>query len=71
MTLKLEAEPGETIEKCFFKAIDVTRILNIYTEFNFNGVRCMCKPFGSYLKGVDEYHEALKDKRSNKFALAS
>lgn len=59
-TIKMEFTCGENIEKAFSEAIRVAKILNVWIEFNFNGVPCIANAKGSVEKGVDAYKIEIK-----------
>jgi len=70
ISLKIECSPGSDITDAFQESVNLANKLNICIDFTFNGVYCMAKPNGVIRNGVEEYHEALKDKSQHKFARA-
>lgn len=59
-TIKLEFNPGDSIEEAFSEAIRIATILNVWVEFNFNGVTCITNSKGNIDKGIESYHAELK-----------
>lgn len=59
-TVKLEFNAGDDIKDAFTEAIRISKQLNCYTEFNFNGVTCLAHPEGFADKGVAMYHRQLE-----------
>lgn len=66
--IKIEFNPGTSIEEAFKEAIRVSRILWVTTEFNFNGVTCWGCPNGDFEIGSANYTKALKPEIQHKFA---
>lgn len=69
-SLKLEMLAGTSIETAFEEAIRISNILNVFTDFDFNGIHCIGRPNGSVTKGVELYHKALRDESTYKYASA-
>lgn len=67
-TMKIEFMPGSTIKAAFEEAIRLATLLNVWIEFNFNGVTCSAKSSSNAELGVDNYRKALSG--DNKFKHA-
>jgi hypothetical protein len=69
VTMKVEFNPGITIEEAIIEGIRLATILNVYIEFNFNGIIVSTHSRSSVTNGVEQYRKALR--RDNlKFVLA-
>jgi len=62
LRLKLEAEPGSSIDRCFIKACALANQLNIDVEFKFNGVTCIALINGNPETGIDTYRIKVNSK---------
>lgn len=56
----MEFTCGENIEKAFSEAIRVAKILNVWIEFDFNGVTCCASKDGSIERGINAYKIEIK-----------
>lgn len=56
----MEFTCGDNIEKAFSEAIRIAKILNVWIEFDFNGVPCCAGKDGSVEKGVAAYKIEIK-----------
>ncbi|HEX6171371.1 MAG TPA: hypothetical protein VFZ33_16905 [Chitinophagaceae bacterium] len=60
LTIKVEAQPGSEIEQTFQQAIELSKKLDCWIDFNFNGVHCMANPNGNPKTGAENYHKAIR-----------
>lgn len=63
VTLKVEIGLGSSVFKVFEEAIRVATQLNVYIEFNFNGVTCLARPNDDAKKSVKSYIIAVNNKQ--------
>ena len=61
-TMKIEFNCGENIENAFREAIRISKLLDIWVEFRFNGVPCCAGKNGVIETGVIAYQTELKKK---------
>ena len=69
-TMKVEFMPGDTIKAAFEEAIRLATLLNVWIEFNFNGVTCSAKYSSNAELGVENYQKALSGYSEFKSAIA-
>lgn len=69
-TIKINFGPGSDIENSFIEAVRISKLLGVYTEFQFNGVTCIGRPDGDPSIGVRAYHDLASNKRDFKLAIA-
>jgi hypothetical protein len=69
-TIKMEFTCGENIEKAFSEAIRIAKILNVWIEFDFNGINCLANSNGSVENGITSYRNELKKKGDSLTAFA-
>lgn len=69
-TIKLEFDPGDNIQDAFKQAIRIATILDVWCQFNFNGVTCITGADGEIDKGVEAYHKVRKEVRGVSLAFA-
>jgi hypothetical protein len=69
-TMKVEFMPGSTIKAAFEEAIRLATLLNVWIEFNFNGVTCSAKSSSNAELGVVNYQKALSGDSEFKIAFA-
>ncbi|MCT4086668.1 hypothetical protein HZP82_04660 [Elizabethkingia anophelis] len=65
MRLKVEMDPGTSIEAAFRQAIALARKLGVTVDFKFNDVLCVAYQDGDVVKGVENYHNAGKTQTKN------
>ena len=59
-TIKIELSPGTSIEDAYTEAIRLANLLNVFIDFDFNGVYCISHPGGDPKVGVKHYHRVLE-----------
>ena len=69
-TLKAEFMPGDSIEGAFEESIRLSKLLDCWIEFNFNGVLCMSNKNGNVERGVNAYRNELKKKDGQMLAFS-
>lgn len=69
-TIKLEFIAGDSIESAFEEAIRIASILDVWCEFNFNGVICFASKSGDIKKGVESYNKQIGQKEIYRSAFA-
>jgi hypothetical protein len=69
-TLKISFSAGDCIEGAFEESIRLAKLLNIWVEFNFNGVTCISGQNGVVQTGIDSYRSELSRKDSSKVAFS-
>jgi len=69
-TIKLEFRVGHNIEESFKEAIRIASILNVFCEFEFNGVTCLAHANSSVENGVKSYHNEITKEYGSKLAVA-
>jgi hypothetical protein len=69
LTIKAVPLLGCSIAKTFEQARVISKKLDCYVEFKFNGVTCISSPKGSNEIGIRNYHIEIKNKESFKYAV--
>jgi len=62
LTIKAEVMAGENIRDAFEAAITLSKKLDCFVDFDFNGVHCTASASGSPEIGEENYHLALRTK---------
>lgn len=68
VTIKVEILAGTSIEDAFKETISLSKKLECYVDFDFNGVQCTSRPNGSVSNGTSNYHDAISGKKLFKHA---
>lgn len=58
-TLKIEFTCGDMIRDAFKEAIRLAGILNVYIEFEFNGITCVCNKNTFIDDAVKSYNQSI------------
>jgi hypothetical protein len=67
--IKVEVYGGVPIERAAGEACVLARHLGCNVEFEFNGVTCMAKPWGSSAVLVENWYAAVKE--GSRYPMAS
>jgi len=67
-TIKAEFDPGASIHDDFTEAIRLAKLLNVWIEFKFNDITCLCNGESELKECIESYNLAIK--YNTKFAIA-
>lgn len=70
MSIKVEMEPGATIENAAEQSCALATKLGCDIDFNFNGVHCVAQPNGDPKEMIGMFFLVLSSATSHKFAFA-
>lgn len=59
-TITVEFTVGCNVEDSYKEAIRLSKKLDVFVQFDFNGVTLLAYENSSVEKGVEEYHKELK-----------
>jgi len=68
--LKVEAQPGSTIQNALKDALHIADLLLTTVEFDFNGVTCLIKPNADIELAEARWNDMLGSKREYKIISA-
>ncbi len=60
MTIECKTAAGMDIKEAALEARRISRILDVWVEFNFNGINISVNPESDPDRVVVDYHEALR-----------
>ena len=67
-SIKIEIVVGTDIEQAYKEAVRLATALNVYIEFDFNGVHCLAHPNGNPAVGAEHCRRVLAYGMEHAFA---
>jgi hypothetical protein len=68
--LKVEAQPGCSIQSALKDTAYIAKLLNVTVEFDFNGVKCLINPNADVELAEARWNDMLGSKREHKIISA-